>query len=215
MKLLTTSAIALIASTSFALADHHAEAEVKADMDAAAAEVEANAEAAAEELEANTEMAADELGEAVDDAGNAIATAANETAEAAGDATQDVATMADMGDTQDGNTLIRSRDITGSVIYTSVSANEDGWSMDSNMTSVGDDWVEVGEIEDIVIDRSGEIIGVVAEVGGFLDIMDKHVMLPIEDVSMGRVDNDTYVVVTAYNEEELEELESVDEGFWD
>ncbi len=53
-----------------------------------------------------------------------------------------------------------------------------------------------------------------AEVGGFLDIADKHVMIKTEDVKLVPVDNRHYVYVTRHSEEELEAMESVDEGFW-
>jgi len=56
------------------------------------------------------------------------------------------------------------------------------------------------------------MIGVVGEVGGFLDIGDKHVLIPVDDVNL--VASDDYALVTRLNEEDLEALESVDEGFW-
>ncbi|MGR3474381.1 MAG: PRC-barrel domain-containing protein, partial [Sulfitobacter sp.] len=55
----------------------------------------------------------------------------------------------------------------------------------------------------------------VAEVGGFLDIGDKHVMISTPDVNLVAVDDQTYAYVTRLSEEKLEALPSVDEGFWD
>ena len=59
------------------------------------------------------------------------------------------------------------------------------------------------------------MVGIVAEVGGFLDIGDKHVMISTPDVNLVAVDDQTYAYVTRLSEEELEALPGVDEGFWD
>ena len=59
------------------------------------------------------------------------------------------------------------------------------------------------------------MIGIVGEVGGFLDIGDKHVLISIDDVNLVPVDDETYAFLTRLNEEQLEELPEVDEGFWD
>lgn len=110
--------------------------------------------------------------------------------------------------------LIRTRDITGGDIYTMNAANDEGWSMDTVHNEVGADWNDIGEIEDIILNKSGQMVGIVAEVGGFLDIADKHVMIPVSNVNLVAVDDRSYAFVTRYSEEELEQMESVDEGFW-
>ena len=110
--------------------------------------------------------------------------------------------------------LIRTRDITGGDIYTMNAANDEGWSMDTVHDEIGADWNDIGEIEDIILNKSGQMVGIVAEVGGFLDIADKHVMIPVSDVNLVAVDDRSYAFVTRYSEEELEQMESVDEGFW-
>jgi hypothetical protein len=115
---------------------------------------------------------------------------------------------------EDRAQLIRSRDITGGDIYTNNAADDEGW--DSvDYTEVGADWNDIGEIEDLILSRDGQVIGIVAEIGGFLDIADKHVMIPVQDLRLVPVDDRNYVYVTRYSEEQLEELEGVDEGFWD
>ncbi len=196
MKLFTTSALALIAATGIAFADNHAETEL-------------------DEAATHMEQAAEQTGDAMEDAGDAAAMAAEDAADATAEAADDVADMTNVGDVNDGHPMIRTRDITGSTIYTTNEANDEGWELERDIAEVGADWNDIGEIEDIVLDMNGKVIGVVAEVGGFLDIGDKHVMLPMEDVTLTRLDNDSYIAVTGYNEEQLEEMESVDEGFWD
>ncbi|MCR9158724.1 MAG: PRC-barrel domain-containing protein [Rhodobacteraceae bacterium] len=123
-------------------------------------------------------------------------------------------TMADNMSMDDPANLIRTRDITGGTIYTTNAANDEGWSMDTIHTEVGANWNDIGEIEDIVLNKSGQMIGIVAEIGGFLDIADKHVMIPVSDVNLVAVDDRSYAFVTKFSEEELEQMESVDEGFW-
>lgn len=111
--------------------------------------------------------------------------------------------------------LIRARDITGGEIYTVNEAyDEASWTAGNRYDGIGDGWNQIGEIEDIVLSKDGKMIGVVGEIGGFLDIADKHVMIPVEDVRLVAVDDKTYALVTRYSEEALENLPGVDEGFW-
>jgi hypothetical protein len=110
--------------------------------------------------------------------------------------------------------LIRSRDITGGAVYTVNEADDEGWDGNMMYDEVGADWNQIGEIEDLVLTRDGQIVGIVAEVGGFLDIGDKHVVIAVNDLNLVAVDDQTYTYVTRYNEEQLEEMPSVDEGFW-
>ncbi len=122
-------------------------------------------------------------------------------------------TSADMS-TMQGD-LIRTRDIVGGTIYTINEADDEGWDSSTVYDEIGAEWNDIGEIEDIVLSRDGKMIGIVAEVGGFLDIADKHVMVSVGDVSLVAVDDQSYAYVTRLNEEDLEAMESVDEGFWD
>lgn len=131
-------------------------------------------------------------------------------------------TTAQVGSSTDWAQLIRTRDITGGPVYTTNQAYDEGTWGDSEdyvwgrsgYTAVDTDWNQIGEIEDVVLDRSGQLVGVVVEVGGFLDIADKHVLLRVGDVDLVPVDDRSYSLVTRYSEEQLEELESVDEGWW-
>ncbi|MFW8637274.1 PRC-barrel domain-containing protein [Cribrihabitans pelagius] len=115
----------------------------------------------------------------------------------------------------DTDGLIRTRDITGGDIYTLNGPMDDDTWGNWEADGVGPDWNDIGEIEDIILDRSGQMIGVVAEVGGFLDVGDKHVMIPVENMRLTPVDDKKYVIVTRFTEEQLEEMPSVDEGWWD
>ena len=118
--------------------------------------------------------------------------------------------------------LIRTRDITGGPMYSvAIDYDEASWTdMESDAygyetRNYGTDLNQIGEIEDVVLDQNGQMIGIVAEVGGFLDIGEKHVMVPVEDLRLTAVDDTSYSYVTRLSEEQLEELPSVDEGFFD
>lgn len=58
-------------------------------------------------------------------------------------------------------------------------------------------------------------MGVVAEVGGFLDIGDRHVLLRVDDVDLVPGDDQSYSLLTRYTEEQLPDLPDVDEGWWE
>ncbi|APX25056.1 MAG: photosystem reaction center subunit H [Rhodobacteraceae bacterium] len=79
--------------------------------------------------------------------------------------------------------------------------------------SVSDEWDNVGEIEDIVMNADGSFEGIVAEVGGFLDIGDKHIHISMTDVQLIPVDDVSYAIVTNYTRDQLMEMEDVDESF--
>ncbi len=111
--------------------------------------------------------------------------------------------------------LIRTRDITGGEVYSISSVyDETTWMDDAGYGAIDPGWTDIGEIEDVVLDRTGQMIGVVAEVGGFLDIADKHVVIEMTDIKLVPIDDQTYGIVTRLSEEQLEQLEGVDEGFW-
>ena len=111
--------------------------------------------------------------------------------------------------------LIRSRDITGGAVYTTNEANDEGegWDM-TEYDEVNSEWNQIGEIEDLVMSQDGKLTGIVVEVGGFLDIGDKHVMLSVKDAKLVPVDDMSYTFVTKFNEEDIEAMNGVDEGFW-
>lgn len=114
----------------------------------------------------------------------------------------------------DRDNLIRTRDITGGNVYTANAADDSTWDTDLAHDVVGDNWNDIGEIEDIILSKDGQVKGIVAEVGGFLDIADKHVVIAVEDLNLVAVDDRSYAYVTRFTEEELESMEGVDEGFW-
>lgn len=110
--------------------------------------------------------------------------------------------------------LIRTRDITGGNVYTTNQADDEGWDPEFAYDAVEAAWNRIGTIEDVVLNETGQVAGIVAEVGGFLDVGDKRVMLDTEDTNFIAVDDMQYAYVTRLNEEDLEDMPGVDEGYW-
>ncbi|MFZ5961488.1 PRC-barrel domain-containing protein [Thalassococcus sp. BH17M4-6] len=179
-------------------------------------------ENAAEDTAQATENAAEETGEAVDNAANetgeAVENAADETGEAMDNAADETAAAADAAaenanDMASNDTnMIRVRDILGGEIYSADTQNGVAEFSTQSYSEMGENWENIGEIEDIILTSDGKIKGIVAEVGGFLGIGDKHVMLEMQNVQLVPVEDESYKVVVGYSEEELENMQSVDES---
>ena len=115
----------------------------------------------------------------------------------------------------DKENMIRTRDITGAEIYTTNGDGSVDWDPDLIFDTVDDKWDNIGEVEDIVLNRDGKMIGIVAEVGGFLDIGDKHVFIETAGMKLVPVDDRSYSIVTGLSKDQLMDQEGIDEGFWD
>ena len=198
MKLFGTTAIAMALAATTTFADNHSTSEDHNKSDKT-------------KVESNAEMNAS--GDYGDQSKNMDQAKADKDTDqnaqnAKGDWTVSTAEMSDMQ-----GELIRTRDITGGAIYTTNEADDEGWD-DASFDGVNSDWNQIGEIEDVVLSKNGKMTGIVAEVGGFLGLADKHVVLSVDDAKLVPVDDVSYAFVTQFNEEELEEMDSVDEGFW-
>ena len=115
--------------------------------------------------------------------------------------------------------FMRAENIIGADIYTlSTEYDEDEWMGTEYYDEIDTEWEEVGEVEDIVMSRDGQLIGLVAEVGGFLDIGDSDILLNLDDVRTvgGGVDvgYDEISFVTRLSEEQLEGMQDVDETLY-
>lgn len=64
----------------------------------------------------------------------------------------------------------------------------------------------IGDINDLVIDTSGKVTGVVAGVGGFLGIGERRVMLGYDQLQFNRDANGRMVVVTQMTRDQLRSL---------
>jgi len=63
----------------------------------------------------------------------------------------------------------------------------EGWSVENmfDMTEIVDaNGEEIGDVENVIFSNDGEVLGIIAQVGGFWDIGDTHVHVPWDEVSM-------------------------------
>lgn len=54
-----------------------------------------------------------------------------------------------------------------------------------DMEVVGKKGEDIGSVENLLINQQGQIVAIIAEVGGFLDIGDTHVAVPWNEISIG------------------------------
>ena len=80
----------------------------------------------------------------------------------------------------------------------------EGWSVKKLMDVevIGPTGDDVGEVENVIIGEKGRILGIIAEVGGFLDIADTHVFIPWDQVKFNRGLERVVIPVTQENVED-------------
>ncbi|MFZ3582968.1 PRC-barrel domain-containing protein [Loktanella sp. DJP18] len=148
-----------------------------------------------------------------------IATAAGSMANAETHMSADMGVYSGVVDNELSNQFIRAENIIGADIYTQyMEYDENLWGDTEYYESVDVDWEDIGEVSDIVISRDGTIVGVIAEVGGWLDIGDAHVVIDISDLKTvgGTIENSygDLAFVTPLSEEQLESRQEIDSGWW-
>ena len=220
----TTAALALTVAGNMAFAENHVAAD--GAMENNAEQAEQNLENAAEQ----TGQAVENAGEATENAAENAADAAENTAQEAGDAVENAAdatgaAVADAANSVDdmqnfdlttSENLIRTRDIVGGQVWRMDGVEGDmTWTDNGMYEGTGEGWERIGSIEDIVLSTDGQMIAIVGEVGGFLGLGDKMVLMPVGDVRLAALDDGTYAYVTQMTQEQIEAAQDVDEGFWD
>jgi hypothetical protein len=94
-------------------------------------------------------------------------------------------------------------DLIGSRIY----ATEAQVDADKALDKAGDDWDDIGEINNLIVSRDGSVKAVVVGVGGFLGLGEKNVALKMNELKFLKKagdDADDYFVVVNSNKERLE-----------
>ena len=131
---------------------------------------------------------------------------------------QDAAVPVTEGPTVDLSTsanLVKADDLEDGNVYSLETGIESGTWGGATYTEVSPEWDDICDIEDLVLDSSGQLVAVVAEIGGFLDIGDRHVLLPVGDVRLVPNEEGRYSYVTRLSQQELEQLPQIEESFWD
>lgn len=131
----------------------------------------------------------------------------------------EIGTYSGVVDNELSDRFIRAENIIGADIYTQYMEYDEAlWGETEYYEEVDTNWEEIGEVSDIVISRDGTIVGVIAEIGGWLDIGDSDVVIDISDLkTVGGTAEDNYgdlSLVTPLSQEQLESRQEVDSGWW-
>ncbi len=181
----------------------------------AANEAAKAAGAAASDAAAATADAAKEAADAakaeVKDAAAATQDAAKDlSAEAAAAADATTAAPADMAEVTvaapEGNlaTWFINR-----AIWTTEQPAGSNWDAYADLKERPAEWKSIAKVEDMVISPEGKVTGYVADIGGFLGIGSKRVLLAPDVLRQMTLNNDTFFA-THYTEEELKTLPDFD-----
>lgn len=209
MKLLTltTSTLAILALPALA----------QSNIESTSQNMGQAAEEMAQETGDTVNKAFENTGETINNAVNATGDMVNDAAESTNEAIRNLEETAQSSEQemveQTHHEFIRASNIMGGEIYTTSGTN-DTWAEQFMYPEVSEEWTRIGNIHDLALDKDGKLIGVVAEVGGFLDIGDKHIMIPLETLNMA-ADGENYALVTPRSLEELQSWPSVEESVWD
>ena len=158
----------------------------------ATTETPADAEAPAAEVPATTEAP-----------GDAAAPAAATDAPAADAAASDPGEAMQTG-------LLRASALDGVDIFSVDVSGAATWDDNATYAEIDENWEKIGEVEDLVLDGNGNVVGAIAEVGGFLGLGEKEVVLEPGEVTIVMTD-DRIAVVSALSQEALEQREEVAE----
>lgn len=92
---------------------------------------------------------------------------------------------------------------------------ENTWLETKYWNAIDYEWAEVGEVEDLVLSRNGQLIGLVVETGGWLDIGDNSYVIDLRDVRVVDAGGGEVAFVTRLTQEEMEQRPEVEGGIWD
>lgn len=73
------------------------------------------------------------------------------------------------------------------------------------------EWTDIAKVGDIVVDADGNVLGYVADIGGFLGIGAKQVLLGKDALHFVRIGDDAFFA-TNFTREELEALPDFDKS---
>ncbi|MEQ8348033.1 MAG: PRC-barrel domain-containing protein [Sneathiellaceae bacterium] len=145
----------------------------------------------------------------MDEASDATAAPATDSAAApATDSTTMPATDSAAAPATDATAAPTATAAAGQPVGGFVSAQSGTDTLASNMigqTVVNPQNETVGDVDDLVMDRSGRVTAAVIGVGGFLGIGEKSVGVPIESLSPQRTEDGDVQLVTMLSREELEQ----------
>lgn len=180
-------------------ADRAADEAAETTSDAAA-----DAAAAAEGAAQDAAVAADQAAENAEAAVEGAVESAEDAAAAAPVVAPDVQAPA-ISATQPG---ILSSWVTSRRIWTTNEPSSTPWN-DPELTERPQGWQDIAKVDDIVLDEDGNTVGFLADIGGFLGIGAKKVLLGKDAIHQIRIGED-WMFATNFTKAELEALPSFD-----
>lgn len=118
-----------------------------------------------------------------------------------------------MGTSAVADGIFRAEDIEDRDIYTLSRDGSIRWTDDTVYADIDPTWENIGEIEDVLLNSQGQMVGLTADVGGWLGLGAKEVMIPLSDLRPVVRDGDI-VYVTQMSEEQLKSLPEVTDDYW-
>lgn len=189
--------------------------------DEAAEDTADAADQAADDAAMAAGEAADDAAMAADEAADATAEAANDSAEAVGEAaTEAEAEMTEAAPAvtppdvnppaiSEAEPGVLSSWVTSRRIWTTNQPSTTEW-VDPMLEERPAEWQDIAKVNDIVLDDSGQVVGYVADIGGFLGIGAKKVLLGTDAIHLLSIGGDTFFA-TNYTKQELEALPDFDQ----
>lgn len=78
----------------------------------------------------------------------------------------------------------------------------EGWSVENMFDTteiIGTNGEDIGDVKNVIFSNDGEVLGIIAEVGGFWDIGDTHINVPWDEVDIGETIQQAQIPVTEEN----------------
>ena len=188
-------------------------ADAATDAADAAGDAAADAEAAADDAAADAEAAADDAAADAEAAAETAEAEAEAAAEAEPAAEEVVAPTEAQPELDAANPAMLASWVEGLQVFTTNQPSGSEWDMLEG-EAIPEEWDDIADIGDIVIEQSGDqytIAGYVVDIGGFLGIGAKEVLISTDALRMATFGDDV-IFATNYTREELGALPDFDDS---
>lgn len=129
----------------------------------------------------------------------------------------DTATMSESDDTGQmmsgdvPSTMIAADAIEDAIVYSLGTAYDESlWDGSEPFGPVTAEWAEIGDVEDLILAQDGQVVGVTVDVGGFLGLGERTVLVPIEDLRLVQSPDEGFFIVTRMQRSQFEAADEID-----
>lgn len=107
-------------------------------------------------------------------------------------------------------TMVAAEAIEDAIVYSLGSAYDESlWDQNEPFGPVTADWAEIGDVEDLILAQDGQVLGITVDVGGFLGLGERTVLVPLEDLRLVQNPDNGFYIVTRMARAELEEADEI------